>query len=264
MGMHALLAALVTLQGPIRVPTQDTSLFITREEFIRLYTDCTESRWPWGVEDMLVPKTDEEVRDGVAKRRGLEARWRAYFAERAGDSITPTPEDAWVYPLAIRGRLLSNFNNPRDGGPHEALDIFVREGTGIRAPAAGVVVASGDDWVGSWRRRVGLVYESGGLSRRAGNGVVIFDPALGAYFYFAHLRPGVRVRTGDIVRAGQLLGTVGNTGNASQPGHGRHLHFAYKRAGEECGVDGVLVPIDPYPQVRAARTRLDAVTATGH
>ena len=41
------LAALVAVQGPIRVPTADTSLFISKEELIRLYTDCTESRWPW-------------------------------------------------------------------------------------------------------------------------------------------------------------------------------------------------------------------------
>ena len=258
-----LLAALLAVQGPIRVPTADTSLFITREELIRLYTDCDEDRWPWGAEETFVTKTEEELRAGVAKRRGLENRWRAYFAARAGDSVTPTPDSAWIYALAVRGRLLNNFNNPREGGPHEALDMFVREGTEIRAPVSGVVIAAGDDWTGSWRRRVGLVYESGGLSRRAGNGVVIFDPAQGAYFYFAHLQPGILVRTGDIARAGQVLGRVGHTGNAAQPGHGRHLHFAYKRAGEECGVDGVLVSIDPYQLMRGARNRLDAAGTAG-
>jgi len=49
---------------------------------------------------------------------------------------------------------------------------------------------------------------------------------------------------------------VGNSGNASQPGHGKHLHFAYKRAGADCGFDGVLVSLNPYQGVRAARNRL--------
>jgi murein DD-endopeptidase MepM/ murein hydrolase activator NlpD len=66
------------------------------------------------------------------------------------------------------------------------------------------------------------------------------------------------VRAGDVVRAGQRLGAVGHSGNASQPGHGGHLHFAYKRAGRGCGVDSVLVPVDPFVQVRAARARLQS------
>ena len=242
----------------VQAPAPDTSRFAAREEMIRLYTDCDEERWPWGLEEKLVPKTPDEIRSGVARRQALEDGWRRMFAEWAGDSIRPTADSAWVYPLAVRGRLLDNFNNPREGGPHEALDIFVtREGVTVRSPVAGVVVASGDDWVGGYRRRGGLFYEGGGLSRRAGNGVMIFDPGSGgSYVYFAHLQPGILVHTGDLVRAGQPLGRVGHTGNASQPGHGKHLHFAAKRSGMECGTEGVLVSVNPYRQVRAARSRM--------
>ncbi|QMU70897.1 M23 family metallopeptidase [Streptacidiphilus sp. P02-A3a] len=43
-----------------------------------------------------------------------------------------------------------------------------------------------------------------------------------------HLRPGsVRVRTGDRVRAGDLLGEVGNSGNSTEP----HLHLQAERDG---------------------------------
>jgi murein DD-endopeptidase MepM/ murein hydrolase activator NlpD len=250
-----ILVLLAALQ--VSLPVQDSALFLAREAMLRVYTNCDEDRWPWGLAETFVPKTSEEVFTGIRTREVHEARWRAYFTEHAGDSIAPTPEAAWVYPLAVRGRLLNNFNNPRQGGPHEALDIFVvREGVTVRSPISGVVVAAGDDWVGGWTRREGLRYDGGGLSRRAGNGAMIFDPASGAYVYFAHLQSGVLVRTGDVVRAGQVLGKVGHTGNAAAPGRGKHLHFAYKRAGSGCGFDGVLVSVNPYRLVRAARGRM--------
>jgi murein DD-endopeptidase MepM/ murein hydrolase activator NlpD len=236
----------------------DSALFPAREAMIRLYTDCDEPRWP-GLVDTLIPKTPDEIRAGVARLRDLEARWRAYFAARAGDSIAPTPEDRWVYPLAVRGRLLDNFTNPRENGPHGALDIFVRrEGVTVRSPVSGVVVAAGDGWRGGWRRRQGLWYEGGGMSRRQGNGLLLFDPGSGGYFLFSHLQEGVLVRTGDIVRRGQPLGRVGHSGNASQPGRGRHLHIAYKRPGTACGVEGVLVAENIYQRLRAARARGEA------
>lgn len=258
--MHAAMLALMIAAA---APRQDTTLFPPRETLIRLYTDCDESRWPWGLDETFVVKTDSEITTGVATRRALESRWRAYFNERAGDSIAPTAADAWAWVLGVRGRLLNNYNNPRATGPHEALDIFVtREGADVRTPISGVVVASGDDWQGGYaRRRGGFHYEGGGLSRRAGNGAIVFDPASDQYLYFAHLQQGIQVRTGDVVRAGQVVGKVGHTGNASEPGHGKHLHFAMKRVGTECGVEGVLMSVNPYRLVRAARDRRTARTA---
>jgi murein DD-endopeptidase MepM/ murein hydrolase activator NlpD len=255
-----LLAVQVTQAVPAGPPAVlDTAMFPSRQELLRLYTNCNEPRWPWGMTESLVTKTPEELVAGVSRRRSLEARWRADWTARAGDSIPPTATPAsWVYPLEIRGRLVDNFRQPRVGGPHEALDVFVpHEGTVIRAPVSALVIAAGDGWQGRWRRRVGLVYEGEGLSRRAGNGVMLFEPVTGAYFYLIHMQSGsVAVRAGDVVRAGQVLGLVGHTGNASQPGHGRHLHFAYKQPGIACAANGVLVAVNPYRWVRAARSRV--------
>ena len=135
--------------------------------------------------------------------------------------------------------------------------FFAPERTVIRSPVTALVVAAGDHWIGHWQRHVGIVYEGGGLSRRAGNGVILFEPATGAWFYLVHMRDSsVAVNAGDIVRSGQALGKVGHTGNAIQPGHGGHLHFAYKRPGSACGVDSVLVPANPVESMRRARAKV--------
>jgi hypothetical protein len=51
---------------------------------------------------------------------------------------------------------------------------------------------------------------------------VVLDLGDGRYGLYAHLKPGsVRVRAGETVRRGQVLGLVGTSGNSSEP----HLHF---------------------------------------
>jgi hypothetical protein len=55
----------------------------------------------------------------------------------------------------------------------------------------------------------------------AGNWIAI-DLGNSRYALYAHLQPGnIRVKVGDRVRKGQVIGLVGNSGNATNP----HLHF---------------------------------------
>ncbi|MEU5987523.1 M23 family metallopeptidase [Spirillospora sp. NPDC047418] len=136
----------------------------------------------------------------------------------------PDPGRAWTalrrWPLAARPETFPAF------------------GQDVHAPADGVVVqASGwqrDHWSrNSWpgflyllvegmvfRQLLSLLTLSGGRFV-VGNSVTL-DLGGGVYAVFAHLRRGsVRVGKGDRVRAGDVLGEVGNSGNTSEP----HLHF---------------------------------------
>jgi peptidoglycan LD-endopeptidase LytH len=115
----------------------------------------------------------------------------------------------------------SVFGAERDGGhrEHHGIDILASRGTPVLSATDGVV-------------------SSVAVTDIGGKVVWVWDPARGLSLYYAHLE-SQGVSTGTRVRAGDVLGTVGNTGNARSTVP--HLHFGiYHRA------EG---PIDPLPFV---------------
>jgi len=111
-----------------------------------------------------------------------------------------------------------------------ALDVFFtslkrhgveEKGPMIRSMVSGIVVSASNDWSGGDKPSL---YRSGGLSPKAGNGAVIYNPDEQRYYAYFHLS-SVDVRVGQVVEAGQSLGRGGNTGvNARKKGHGGHVH----------------------------------------
>ncbi|HEY0685953.1 MAG TPA: M15 family metallopeptidase [Steroidobacter sp.] len=68
-----------------------------------------------------------------------------------------------------------------------------------------------------------------------GGNFVQLDLGGGLYAFYAHLQPGsLRVKAGDKVRRGQVIGLVGNTGNSTEP----HLHFHVSNSPEPLGAEG--------------------------
>lgn len=102
--------------------------------------------------------------------------------------------------------IYDNFGDPRDGGArnHRGIDIFAPRGTQVIAAAGGIITYIGEQrlggrclWLRSWD---------------------------GTSFYYAHLdRWASGLHEGKRVRRGDLLGFVGNTGNAKNTPP--HLHF---------------------------------------
>lgn len=69
-----------------------------------------------------------------------------------------------------------------------------------------------------------------------GGNHVILDLGSGHFAFYAHLQPGsLRVKSGDRVRRGQVLGLVGNSGNSTEP----HLHFHISDANSPLGSEGL-------------------------
>jgi murein DD-endopeptidase MepM/ murein hydrolase activator NlpD len=108
---------------------------------------------------------------------------------------------------------------------HEGTDILSPKGTPIVAVASGTVVRYGWNTLGGYRVTVQL------------------DSAPDYRFYYAHMdRYAPGIYQGAHVRAGQVLGYVGNTGEGPERTEGKfvtHLHFGIYSP------DGTA--IDPYP-----------------
>ncbi len=92
-----------------------------------------------------------------------------------------------------------------------------------------------------------------------GGNHVILDIGGGAYAFYAHLQPGsLKVKLGDKVRRGQVVGLVGNSGNSTEP----HLHFQVSDANSPLGSEGLPYALDAFEvQGRIGSTPLPAPEA---
>lgn len=71
---------------------------------------------------------------------------------------------------------------------------------------------------------------------RAGGNYVVVRLPKGRYAFYAHLQPGsTRVKIGDRVKTGQVLGSLGSSGNSNFP----HLHFHLMDGPEPLASSGI-------------------------
>lgn len=151
------------------------------------------------------------------------------------------------YPLVGAGTFGSGFGAPRDGGAR------LHMGVDLMAPKMTPVVAAADATV-SWVRNdpsgkccyVGLTHDDGWESWyiHLNNDTYGTDDGLGV---------GVRpdLEAGDVVVAGEVIGWVGDSGNAETTDP--HLHFELHLPSGE--------PIDAWPSVRTAQGDVAAALA---
>jgi murein DD-endopeptidase MepM/ murein hydrolase activator NlpD len=90
------------------------------------------------------------------------------------------------------------------------------------------------------------------LENLGGNHVVV-DLGEGHYAFYAHLQPGsLRVKLGERVRRGEVLGLVGNTGNSTEP----HLHFHISNATSPLGAEGLPYALSSFEVLGHAGTEI--------
>lgn len=133
----------------------------------------------------------------------------------------PVPESLEIPVDRVRpDALRDSWHAARTAGrQHEGIDIFAPRGTPVRATTEGVIAHVG-------------------TSRLGGRVVWIIGPG-GQRHYYAHLERFADVYRGQRIAPGDLLGYVGNTGNAR--GTPPHLHY---------GIYTVGGAINPFPLLR--------------
>lgn len=152
----------------------------------------------------------------------------------AGTAATPQTTPRYVFPVfGTNAKFSSDYGSPRAGtGWHHGNDIFAPIGTPVLAIADGVLSKVGVNTLG-------------------GNRLWLRDD-LGNTYYYAHLSGyAAHVRDGVRVRSGEIIAFVGNTGQAitTPP----HLHFEIHPG------DGPSV--DPYPYLVAWQRGTDVALA---
>lgn len=121
-------------------------------------------------------------------------------------------------------------------GEGKALTDYFGFGQPILAPAAGTVTEATD---GQPDNALGGAADG---QHPAGNHVIL-DLGQGEFAVFAHFQQGsVRVKPGDKVKAGDVLGACGNSGNSPTP----HLHFHVQNSAKLFDSEGLPVQFSHY------------------
>ncbi len=151
-------------------------------------------------------------------------------ASRLGSAPAPAPEAPSavgvtidVFPVQGKCWFGDTWQAPRSGGRlHEGVDIIAAKGNLLYAAVSGTISKMYWDTPGAL----------------AGNGLRIQQDN-GTYFTYLHMDTFAEgIAVGSVVTAGQVIGTVGNTGNSATP----HLHFEVHPGGGAA--------VNPYPMIK--------------
>jgi len=164
---------------------------------------------------------------GFQTQRGLSASGVVDAETASALGLIPSLEQLGLpkmqaFPMQGRCSFVDSWHEPRSGGRlHEGTDVIGARGLAIYAVMDGVIT----------RTFSGLAL---------GGNAIRLTVADGTYFYYSHLdgfAPGIA--SGVSVRAGQVIGYNGSTGNAGSP----HLHFEIHPRGGAA--------INPFPLLKA-------------
>lgn len=114
-----------------------------------------------------------------------------------GEMQTVTPSSTGEYVLPVQGKVIKPFGTQTDGTFNKGINIAAPKGVPVKAVSDGVVKYAGNKAEG-YGKMVMVKHNDGRIST------------------YAHLN-SIDVKTDALISAGAKIGTIGSTGNVSQP-----------------------------------------------
>ena len=185
----------------------------------------------WAIQQINAP-----TRGAARSDAEFERRRPAELAQMGAARRTVVTSDGWrqrfIWP--VRGRISGVFGSQRvyqgvPGSYHNGVDVAAPTGTPLLAPADGVVILAAT---------APFTLE--------GN-LLMVDHGAGLSSVFMH-NSRLDVRTGDIVRQGQVMGLTGATGRVTGP----HMHWAMRWNGVKIDAQAVVGPMTAASTAAAA------------
>lgn len=172
-----------------------------------------------GLGTLLGIEPSDDIDPLRAEQLTIEANKRLFF-------LHSIPNGVPIQAIRISDRFGSRFHPVRKKRVmHHGIDFKANRGTPVYATADGVV-------------------EFGGYSKSFGK-LIRIQHNFGFKTYFAHL-DAIKVKTGEFVSKGQLIGLSGNTGMSTGP----HLHYEIRH---------LFTAIDPEPFLSWDITNFDSL-----
>lgn len=175
------------------------------------------------VSEQKIPSWEDDLDDPKARKKNAEKAEKSKdsakelavpkivptaaqsSAAKSDDSKGKTPKTAPEKPRGsskmitpVKGRVISRFGDVNDGIPNDGINIKAAKGTSVVAAADGTVIYVGNK-----------------LDEEYGN-VVIIQHKDGLITSYAHLDKA-KVSKDTKVNAGDIIGTVGSTGDVIEP-----------------------------------------------
>ena len=140
--------------------------------------------------------------------------------------------------FAIDWEMINGDRKIFVGDPKDVGSYFAYGQNAVAAADAKVITA-----IDKYKDQVPGELPPGMTLEEADGNHIVLDLGGGKYALYAHLKPGsVKVKAGDTVKRGQVMGIVGNTGNTSAP----HLHFHVMDGPSTLGSNGLPYLIDEF------------------
>lgn len=201
-----------------------TDQHATIDDYLRVKNQLDDEARHKG--DRLASARQRLLDSAETMRKATFTRWAGEFAVRAYAAGSHVAISGFQFPVLGEVQFVDSFGAPRnvntpDAHWHEGIDIMAPLGTPVVAMEDGVIL--------------------GASANRLGGNSIRLRGVSGNWYYGAHLvayAPGITA--GVQVKGGDIIGFVGNTGDAS--GGPTHLHFEIHLPDDSV--------VNPYPLLR--------------